>query len=122
MMRPKVVEDHHVAGSQLGNENLTDIFAIGFGIHGPVERHAGGGPIQSNRGDHRRRIPMAVRGVVVAALAALGPAIQPNHVRFGPGFVNEYKGIDEFPKQLQVLFGPGVPAFLYVWPISFTRV
>jgi len=62
-----------------------------------------------------------MRSIVITSLAALGPSIQSNHIRLGPGFVNKDKGFEEFPKQLMGEFGPSVATGLYVRPISLVR-
>lgn len=62
-----------------------------------------------------------MRGIVVTTLPLFRPAVQPYHIRLGPGFVNEYKGLEQFQQERKIDAGPSVAAFLYIWPISFVR-
>ena len=52
-----------------------------------VYGHARGRPVQADRGNHGRRGPVSPGGVVVHALAPLGPPAQTGHVRLGTRFI-----------------------------------
>ncbi len=79
-VRAEVVHDHHVAGAQRGAEDFADVGAENVGIGGRLDRHALGGAVEADRGDHGGSAPVAVGAFGVQPFARCA-AIQPRHIR-----------------------------------------
>ena len=58
---------------------------------GSIHDHAGGRPIQPDRGDHRGGTPVTVRGERKQPGAVTGSAPQAGHIRLGTRLINENK-------------------------------
>ena len=106
----------------IGSENLH--------VSGALDAHAGGRTIQADGGDHRGRMPMAMRGAGVNTLSALGATSQAGQVGLRTRLVNEDES-GGIPSKLSptpcsarprdvraVLFASSECLFLYVSPIS----
>ena len=88
-VRREVVHNHHVAGSQRWAQEALDVGPKNFRIGGALDGHAGSGTIQADRGDHRRRMPVAIRGAGVDAFSALGATSQTGHIGLRARFIDE---------------------------------
>jgi hypothetical protein len=85
----KIVEDDNVVGFEGRDEELLDIGAKALAVDRTVE-HAGRlDAVVAQRGEEGRGLPFALRDLIDEALAARGPAVEPCHVGFGPGLVDE---------------------------------
>lgn len=61
---------------------------------------------------------MTVRGIIDATRAALSPASQTSHVRFGPGFIKEYQ---PGRVQLDLSLLPVLAGLFYVGTVLLRR-
>jgi hypothetical protein len=85
----QIVHHHDVAFPQSRNKNLLHISKKQRPIHRAIE-HAGRDHPEYTQGGHERGgPPVPVRHGGDQALAALGAAVQPGHVRLRPGLVDE---------------------------------
>lgn len=128
----QVVEDDDVAGPQGRPQDFADVGLEDLRVGRPLDRHAGTGPIQPNRGDHRGRAPMPVRSVADQPFALGRAAAQSGQISFGgrlvdedePGGIESSLGPPPLAARLDdigpVLFGGMERLFLYVRP-SFTN-
>lgn len=95
-MAREVVHHHDITGMQRRAQTLTRISQERGAVHGPVEHdrclldHA----VETDRAEHRHGFPMTLWRVIHTTLADWRPAVQPRHVRLGPGFIEEYEAVD----------------------------
>src|SRR5580700_9361811 len=87
----KIVEDDNVVGFERRDEELFDVGEKSFAVDRTVE-HAGRlDAVVAQRGEEGRGLPFALRDLIDEAFAARGPAVEPCHVGFGPGLVDEHQ-------------------------------
>ncbi len=72
-----------------GNQNLLDIGEEQLAIDRAVERARCDQAILAEAGNGGRGVPVPVRYSINQPVAHLGPAVEPDHVRLGPGLVDE---------------------------------
>lgn len=116
LMGGKVVQNDDVARPERGAKNLTDVFAENILRGSAVNGHAAGGAIEANRGEHRRGIPMPVRGMVDDALATVAPSPKAGHIGFCAGFVNKNQALGI---EVLLLIYPFLAPFSYIRSILF---
>ena len=85
----QIVHDHHVAGRELGHQDVLDIGAEGGAIHRAVEDHRRGEAGEPQPGGEGGGLPMAVWHGGPAALPSRRPAAQARHLGGGAGLVDE---------------------------------
>ena len=88
-------------------------------MHGAVEHHGCGHPLQPKRADEGSGLPMAMGHRSVAALTPRCPAIAPRHLGRGAGLVDEDQSL-----RLQIAPGvePGLTAAQDVRPLLLAGV
>ena len=101
--------DQHFA--QVGLEDL----CVGRALDG----HAGAGPVQPDRGNHRGGSPVAVRSVADQSLALGRTAAQPRQIGFGGRLVDE-----DQPRRVERTLAPLTAASgpRHVRPVLFSRI
>lgn len=116
LMGRKVVQNDHVARPEGRAKNLTDVFAENILRGRAINGQAACGAVETNRGYHRRGIPMPVWGMVDDALAAAAPSSKAGHIGFRTGFINKHQALG-----IEVLLSvyPFLPALVYISPILF---
>ena len=102
-MGRQIVHHHDVALAQGRREKLLDIGQKARPVHRSVEDTRRGDLIATQGADESGRHPVAKRRSRLEAAPARGPAIKPNHIRLGAGFVNEDK---LFWVQIGLAFAP----------------
>jgi hypothetical protein len=80
LMWGKVVHDDHIAFSERRAEHPAHVFAEDLRIGGALNGHAGGGTIETDRGDHGGRVPVSLGALGMDPLAPGSTAAQPGHV------------------------------------------
>ena len=86
----QVIEHDDVPGSQRGDEDLFDIREKRRIVDWPVEHGGRAEPLKPQCGDHRVRLPMAARSVIVEPHAAMAPAIPSQQIGRHAAFVEEH--------------------------------
>src|SRR5262249_59422664 len=76
-------------GREGGREDVFDVSAEGFAVHGAVEDERRREPGGAQGGDEGRCLPVSVRDGGDQTMAALAAAALPRHVGRRPGLVNE---------------------------------
>ena len=90
----EVIEDDDIAGSERRRQDLVDVGEKADIVDRAIEDRRGADPVDRQRGDHRRRLPMTTRGVIV----------QPDAPRTAPVAAQEIGG-DAALVQKDVLAG-----------------
>ena len=103
----QIVEHHYVPGSQRRHEDLVDIGEERRGIDRPVEHRGRAEPLKPQRGDHRVRLPMATRGVIMEPDAAGTPAITSQQIGRHAAFVEKHVLTDIAQRLPQAPVPPG---------------
>jgi hypothetical protein len=88
-MRGQIIEHDHVAALERGHEDLFDIGQKTLVVDGPIEDGRCADPIDAQGRDHRRRLPMTARRVIVEAHAARTPTVTTQQVGRNPTLVEE---------------------------------
>ena len=105
-MRGEVVQDHLLARSQGGDEDLADISEEGGSVHRPVEHHRRGHAAGAERADEGGGLPVPVRHGRDAAGSTLRSAVAPRHLGGRAGLVDE----DELGRiEVRLRLAPGRP-------------
>lgn len=73
----EVVEDDDIARAQRRDQDLFDVGEERRIVNGPIEHRRRAHPVQTEYGDHRVRLPVPARGVIVESGAARAPAVAP---------------------------------------------
>ena len=111
LVRRQVVHHHDVTVAERRRQQLPDVGKEGGAGHRPVEDHGCGKPVDAQRGDQGRRLPMPMRDAGPAPLAPVCPAAQARHLRRSPSLVDE----DEPGRiELGLRLEPGAPPGDYV--------
>jgi len=87
----QIVEDDDVPGSQGGDQMLLDIMPEDFAIDRPIDDQGSGQATDAQSREKGCRFPVAMRDLGHQAGSFQRPAPSTGHVRFGPGFIEEYK-------------------------------
>jgi hypothetical protein len=113
-VRGEVVHHHDVARPQRRTEHRPHIGSEDFRVRRAVHGHARGRTIQTDRGDHRGRTPVAMRTTRDQSFPPGRAAAQAGHVRFGGRLVEEDKlrGIEP-----TLLPAPAAPRLRHVGPV-----
>lgn len=90
-MGSKVVHHDNVTKIQGRRQALLNPAAKDQRVHWPVDYHRGLHTAKANGAEHGGGMPVAMRPMLDHPYAARGPAVQTNHVRLGPGFVEEHE-------------------------------
>ena len=85
----QIVEDHRVALTQHGDEDLLHIGQETLGVDPPVEHKRCNQPLAGEARENRRRLPMAVRRVAGGACADVGSCVTTRHRGRRPGLIEE---------------------------------
>lgn len=132
-MRSKVVHHHHFTWTQGWQQNLLDISAKDVGVGRCIDRHAGRTPIQAQRAQHGRCLPMAGWRFGMQAMASQGASTQTRQIGFGAAFIQEDQprwvetALASSPRPPRpgdlrsVLLAGPERLFLYVSPMSSRR-
>ena len=115
----QVIEHDNVARDEGWHEQALDPSGEGRAVHGAVDQHRRGQPVEPQSGDEGCRLPVAVRDRRPAALAAWAAAAQARHLGRSPGLVDE----DE-PRGIEVglVLKPGLALGLHVDPVLLAGV
>ena len=89
LMARQIVEDHRIALTQHGNEDLLDIGKETLGVDRSVEHKGCNQALAGEAREKRRRLPMTVRRMAEGACADVGPGVTTRHCRRRPGLVEE---------------------------------
>jgi hypothetical protein len=89
-MRGQIIEHDHVAALQRGHEDLFDIGQKTLVVDRPIEDGRRADPVDAQGRDHRRRLPMTARRVIVEARAARTPPVATQQVGRDATLVEEY--------------------------------
>jgi hypothetical protein len=85
----EIVHDDDVATDQRGNQNLLDIGKEQLAIDRSVEHARGDQAILAQASNEGGGVPVPMRHCINQPVTHLGPAVEPDHVRLGPGLVDE---------------------------------
>ena len=91
LVAAEIVQNHDVARTKLGNENVDNILVEDFAVGGGVDGHAGCPAVAEERPDDGPYAPVAVWSGVADALAAQGPAVKTYQFGRCGGFVDEHE-------------------------------
>lgn len=108
LVAAEIVHDHHIAGSQGGDENHFDISPEAVAVDRAVEDPWRIDAIMAQRGEEGHGFPVAVRHLGPEPLAARRPPPERRHVGLGPGLVNEDQTLGIDPAL--ILFPPHPPS------------
>jgi len=89
LVHREVIQDDHIAGSQRRHQHLFDVGEKTLIVDRPIEHGGRSQALGPQRRDHRLRLPMTARGVVVEARAAEAPTIAAQEVGRHPALVDE---------------------------------
>ena len=89
LVRAELVHDHDIPAVQRGNQHLLDIGEEGLAVDRAIEHTGSNQAILAHTGDEGRGIPVPVRYSINQPTAHFGPAVEPGHIGFGPGLVDE---------------------------------
>lgn len=89
-MDREIVEHHDVTGAQGGDEDLFDVGAEGRRGDRSIEDRGRAQPLEPQRGDHRVRLPMAARGVIVQPDAARTAAVPSQQIGRHATFIEKH--------------------------------
>ena len=106
LVRTEPVHDHDIAMAQRGNQHLLDIGEEGLTVDSPIEHTGGNQAILAQTGDEGRGMPVPVRYSIHQPMAHRGPAVEPGHIGFGPGLVDEDQSGRIEPPLAVTPFGP----------------
>jgi len=112
-MARKIVQDDDIAGSELGDEELTDILGEDHPIHRLVDDEGSDDAGGCEPGNKGRRLPMSVRCVTLDPLAARRAPMTAHHIGGCSRLIDE----DQPPcTQRDLSFTPVLPRQNDVWP------
>ena len=89
LVRTESVHDGDIATAQGGNQHLLDIGEERLGVDRSIEHAGSDQAILAQTGDEGRGIPVPVRHSIDQPTTYLGPAVEPGHIGFRPGLVDE---------------------------------
>ena len=85
----EIVYDDDVATCQRGNQNLLNIGEEQLAIDRSVEHAGGDQGVLAQAGIESGGVPVPMGYCVNQPVTHLGPAVEPDHVRLGPGLIDE---------------------------------
>ena len=80
-MQHQVIEDDDVASAEGRRQDLFDVGEEAAVVDRAIKDGRGAEALDRQRGDHRRRLPMTTRGVVVQARASRTAPVAPQQIR-----------------------------------------
>ena len=89
LVRTEIVHDDDVAVDQRGNQHLLDVGEEQLAIDCAVEHAGGNQAVLAQPGNEGGGVPVPVRYRTNQPFAPFGPAVEPDHIGLGPGFINE---------------------------------
>ena len=89
-MDREVIEHHDVAGAQRRDQDLFDVGAEGRIVDRSIKNRRRAQPLEPQRGDHRVRLPMATRGVIVQPDAARAAAVPSQQIGRHATFIEKH--------------------------------
>ena len=110
-MAGEVIADDNIPGIQSRDEYLLDVLKESGRVHWSVKKDRCVDPVVPQRCDEGVGVPMAMRGVVDAALRGQTAAVKARHLRVDSALVDEH----ELPRVPALLESPPeCPLFLNV--------
>ena len=118
-VRGQIIHDDDVSGRKRRREDLLHIGQEGGAVHGAVEDHGRGYPLQPECADEGSRLPMPMGYRRPAAFAARRATITPGHLGRGAGLVDEDQSL-----RFQIGLGlePDPPPTQNISPLLFAGV
>ena len=115
----KVVQDDDIPRSERGDQHFAHVGLEDLSVGRSLDRHAGAGPVQAHRGDHRGGPPVAVRRAADQSLALGGATPQPRQIGLGGRLVDE-----DQPRRVEPALAPPPAASgpRHVRPVLFRRM
>jgi hypothetical protein len=104
----EIVHDDEVTPSQRRNQHLFDIGEEQLAIDRSVEHAGGGQAILSQTGYEGGGLPVPMGYCINQPVAHRSPAIEPDHVGLGPGFIDEDQPIRVQLRLVLAPFRPGL--------------
>ena len=89
-MDREVIEHHDVTGAQRRDQDLFDIGTEGRIVDRSIKHRRRAQPLEPQRGDHRVRLPMATRGVIVQPDAARAAAVPSQQIGCHATFIEKH--------------------------------